>query len=69
MTELPAHYSLAERSRTPCRVDGCDEMCVRGVTVCPFHEHMFDTGDWGPGMDGWHDFLISAAIPRKELDR
>jgi hypothetical protein len=57
---LPAFYADADRSRTPCRIVGCDSARVRGVSVCPRHEHMYDTGDWPQGMEGWRAFLAAA---------
>lgn len=57
---LPTFYANADRGRSTCRIIGCDERIVRGITVCPRHEHEYTTGRWPKSMEGWQAFLADA---------
>jgi hypothetical protein len=55
---LEPFYADAARGSLPCRIRGCEERRVRGITVCPRHEQAYDHGEWAQsGMDGWGAFL------------
>jgi hypothetical protein len=39
---LPDFYRLAQCSQKECKVKGCSNYRVRGISVCPYHEYQWD---------------------------